>query len=132
MERRNGRHSERPDEVEHVRAVVTAPDAVLVLDRDDIHTADVEGRGDSHVVGPHVASDAMMDFRGVPFGPTGRMEGNDLSRADRAGEVGREGRDPAAVWRISRDEGGSEYRVAPAVARRHPGGAIKPQHSEGC
>src|SRR5450759_924652 len=125
MERRNGRHSERPDEVEHVRAVVTAPDAVLVLDRDDVHATVVEGPGDGHVVGLHVAPDAVADFRRIRARLIGRVEGDDLPLPNRRGEIVGEGRDAAAVWRIGRDEGGSGHRAAPTVARRPQGGATE-------
>lgn len=113
MERHHDRHSGRSYEVEHVCSVAPAPDAVLVLDRDDIHATVVERSGRGYVVGPYVAPDAVVNFRRIRSGPIGWVEGNDLPPADRAGEVEREGRDAAAVRRIGLNKGSSGHRVAP-------------------
>ena len=39
VQRRDGRHVEGAGEVDDVRAVLAAPDPVLVLDRHDVHAA---------------------------------------------------------------------------------------------
>ena len=79
---------ERPDEVEDVRAVVAAPDAVLVLDRDDVGPRGVQRVGDVEVVLVLVATDAVPDLGRIGRRSGGRVQGDDLVMAGR----GRPGR----------------------------------------
>ncbi len=126
MERRYGRHPQGADEVEHVGAVIAAPDAVLMLDGDDVHARGVERSRNGSVVGLLIAPDAVANLRRVRARLTNRVEGDDLALPHRRGEIMGEGRDPAAVRCISRNEDGSDHRWLHVLACRLQFGARWP------
>jgi hypothetical protein len=95
----NGRDAKRTDEVDDVVAVVAAPDAVFMLDRNDVDAA-LECSRDLGVVGELVASDPMVDLDRVRRCLLGRMQGDDLATAGRFSKIVREGRDAAAPRRV--------------------------------
>ena len=122
VQRHDGRDAQRASEVQHVLAIVAAPDAVLVLDRDDVDAA-IERLGGPQVVGAFVLADPVSDFRGVGQGRAARMQDGDLTAAGRCGKVAGERRDPATAGEVRRDECGTDDDGSPsrATARRGPG-----------
>src|SRR5204862_2006777 len=103
------------------------PDAVLVLDRDDVDTP-VQRLGGGDVVGAFVLADAVVDLVRIGRLRSGMVEHGDLSRPVRGrGEVTCEGRDPAAARRVGRDESCSNDDETPRSWRR---GARPGQRSE--
>ncbi len=82
MQRHDGRDVECPDEVEDVRPVLAAPDAVFVLDRDEVDAAR-QGLGGGAVVVALIATEQVVDFDGIRAASLGRDESDDLSAADR-------------------------------------------------
>ena len=121
VERGDGRDFERPDEVEDVRAVLAAPDPVLVLDRDDAD-ASVQRVGGSQVVVRLVLSNPMVDFDRIRRRRLlGRMKGDDLTIAGVGREVAGEGGNAAASRWVRRDKGSANDGVAPlGVVRGAP------------
>ena len=71
------------DEVEHVFAVLAAPDPGRVLERDHVHAAGAQVLGDRAVVVALIAADPVADLGRVLLRPVGRVEGDDLARAAR-------------------------------------------------
>ena len=61
MEGGNGGHVERANEVQHVTAIVAAPDPILMLYRDNVGARRERTRS-ARVVGAVVAPDPMMDL----------------------------------------------------------------------
>src|SRR5450759_5704369 len=113
VERRHHRHFEGPNEVEDVRALLAAPDAVSMLNADHLHAAVVEGVCDIRVVRLVVAPDSMTDLGRIRPDLVGRMEGPDLPLADRSGQIVRERGNPALARGIGGDEGRPRDEVTP-------------------
>jgi hypothetical protein len=111
VERGYDRNSQGSDEIEDVRAIVTAPNAEFVLKADDLHPALVERPRHVRVVGFDVAPDAMTYFGRVGAGLVGWVEGHDLTFAYRRGQVVREGRNAAPTRGVGGYEGGSRDEV---------------------
>jgi len=103
VQRGDGRDAQRSDEVDDVVAVVAAPDAVFMLDRDDVDAALQRSRY-LGVVGELVASDPVVDLDRVRRCLLGRMQGDDLAAASRFRKIVREGRDAAAPGRVRGNE----------------------------
>src|SRR5450756_3041153 len=80
VERGDDRLVEGADEVEDAGAIFAAPDAVLVLNGDDIHVAVTERAGRPRVVGVHIPPDAMVDFGRVPLHLVGWLQRDNLVR----------------------------------------------------
>jgi hypothetical protein len=78
MKRGDGRDVELPDEIEDVFPVLTAPDSVLMLDRDDVD-ASAQGTGGADVVAVFVLADPMVDFDRVRGRLLRRIEDDDLT-----------------------------------------------------
>ena len=78
VQRHDRRHAQRADEVEHVLAILAAPDAVLVLDRDDVDAA-VQRLGGAQVVSALVLADPVVDLCGVGQCRAGRVQDGDLA-----------------------------------------------------
>jgi hypothetical protein len=112
VERGDGRDAEAADEVEHVLAVLAAPDPVLVLDRHDVG-AIAQGAGRAHVVGRHFLADPVMDLGWVERWVVAGVEDGDLAAARRGREVTRERGDAAASRWVGGDEGCSNDERAP-------------------
>lgn len=101
MERYDQGNAKCADEVENVTAVLAAPDAVPMLQADDLDAALVERVRGGRIVGLDIASDSMADLCRIWARLAGRVQGNDLAFADRGGQVVREGRNAALAWRVS-------------------------------
>ena len=78
VQRRHDGHVQGADEVEHVGSIVAAPDAVLVLDRDDLDVRRVQGGGRSEVVAARVTADPVADHARVGRRTGDRVQGHDL------------------------------------------------------
>ena len=111
------RHVQRADEVQHGRAVIAAPDAVLVLDGDHIDAATQRSR-DTDVVGGLVAADPVMDLGRVAQHVCRGMQRDDLAIAGRASQVSGEGGDAAAAGWVGGDECGADDSVLRSMAAR--------------
>ena len=77
VERHDGRDVEGPDEVQDVRPVLAAPDAVFMLDRNDVDAAR-EGLGGGAVVVAFIATEQVVDFDGIRAASLRRDESDDL------------------------------------------------------
>ena len=95
VQSRHERHSQRPNEVQEICAVLAAPDARSVLDIHHVHAAVIESMGDVRIVGLVVAPDSMADFGRVRSEFVGRMQRHDLPFADGGCEIVSERRDAA-------------------------------------
>jgi hypothetical protein len=104
VERRNDRDVEGSDEVENVSAIRPAPDSVLVLDRNEVDVAVVDGASRQDLVLRGVASDPVMDLAGIRVELICVMQRNDLKWPSGGSEVAGEGGDSTAT----RGVGGSE------------------------
>jgi hypothetical protein len=113
VESGNERDSEGVDEVENVLAILAAPDAEFVLERDHADAAVVEGLRRADVVGLNVAPDAVADFGRIGARLAGRVDGHDLTFADCRGEVVREGGNSALTRDIGGYESGPRDELAP-------------------
>lgn len=91
------------DEVEDQVAILAAPDAVRMLDRDDVD-AIADGLRDPRVVGRFIASDPVVDLEGVGQAVSRREQDGDFAIARRGRQVVGEGGDPAVPRRVGRDE----------------------------
>ena len=135
VQRRHGRRAQGPHEVENVRPVRPAPDAVLVLNRYGIERAPIDPAGGAEVVRRDVASDATTDLDRIGADLVGRLKGDDLPVADGGAEVGRERGNAAALRWIGRNErdlrdGVRSSRGASAVVPKLNAGA-RPVQDEG-
>ena len=117
MERGDRRHTQRPEEIDDVVAVVAAPDAVFMLDRDDVDTL-VDGSRDMSVVGLLIATDPVVHLEGIRRGLAGGVERHDLTAAAGRRKVLRERCDPALPGRIGGNEC-SPYDDGPPLGRAH-------------
>jgi hypothetical protein len=107
VERRNDRDVEGSDEVENVSAIRPAPDSVLVLDRDEVDVAVVDGASRPDVVLRGVEADPVMDLAGIGVELICVMQRNDLEWPSGGSEVPDEGGDSTAT----RGVGGSERNL---------------------
>ena len=89
-----------PDEVEDVRAVLAAPDPVLVLDRDDVDAAAQRMGGAVGSRRARRAGSGDGPRGGTAVARSGRMQRDDLAVRRRRGEVVGEGGDAAAAGRV--------------------------------
>ena len=93
------------DEVEDRVAVLSAPDSVLVLDRDDPGVGAVEGHCHPEVVLAVIAPYPVAHFHRIRRRAVGRMQGHDRLVAGGGREVVRKGGDAASSRRV----GGNEH-----------------------
>ena len=112
VERGHGRPVEGPHKVEDVFAVRAAPDREVVLDRDDVDPAAVEGARHPDVVLLDVAPNPVVDLGRIGRLVIGRCQGDDLAIAAGAAQVAGVRGDAAATRRIRGREGDSD-RYAP-------------------
>ena len=106
---------QRPGEVQDRRAVLAAPDAVLVLDGHDIDAVS-QRSGDTEVVGGLVATDPVMDLGRVSKHVCRRMQRDDLAGTSDPAQVSGEGGDAAAAGRVGGDECGPDDGVLRSMA----------------
>ena len=109
VQRRHDGHVQGADEVEHVGSVAAAPDAVLVLDRDDLDVRRVQGGGRSKVVAARVPADPVPDRARVRLRTRDRVQGHDLVGPHRRRQVAREGGNPTAVRWVRGDKCSSSH-----------------------
>ena len=112
MKRGDGRDVECPDEVEDVFTVLTAPDPVLVLDRDDVD-ASAQSAGGADVVAVFVLADPMVDFDRIRGRLLRRIEDDDLTAVAVCRQVVGEGGDAAVSRRVGGNKGSANDGVAP-------------------
>jgi hypothetical protein len=112
MKRGDGRDVECPDEVEDVFTVLSAPDPVLVLDRDDVD-ASAQSAGGADVVAGFVLADPMVDFDRIRGRLLRRIEDDDLTAVAVCRQVVGEGGDAAVSRRVGRNKGSANDGVAP-------------------
>jgi hypothetical protein len=84
------RYAEGPDEVEDEAAVLSAPDALSVLNADNLDAAVVEGLGTVGIVELDVATNPVADLSRIRPDLARRMDGHDLAFTDRRGQIVRE------------------------------------------
>ena len=112
MQRGDGRDVECPDEVEDVLAVLTAPDPVLVLDRDDVDTP-AKSAGGADVVARFVLADPMVDFDRIGRRLLRRIQDDDLTAVAVCRQIVGEGGDAAVSRRVAGNKGSPDDGVAP-------------------
>lgn len=118
VERRNNRDIEGSDEVENVSAIRPAPDSVLVLDRDEVDVAAVDGASRPDVVVRGVTADPVVDLAGIGLELIRVMQRNDLARPGGGSEVAGEGGDSTPTRGVGGSERNSGDKAAPVVRGR--------------
>jgi hypothetical protein len=112
VQRRDGRDAQGPGEVEDAFAILTAPEAVLVLDRYDVDAV-AQRAGGPQVVRGLVLADPVMDLRWIERRLLGGVQDGDLGATGCRRQVVGEGRDAAASRRVGRNEGGLDDQRDP-------------------
>jgi hypothetical protein len=116
MKSGDGRDIECPHEVDDVLTVLTAPDPVLVLDRDDVD-ASAKSAGGADVVTVFTLADPMVDFDRIRGRLVRWIEDDNLAIAAVCRQVVGERGDAAVARRVRRDKGGANDGVAPRGRR---------------
>jgi hypothetical protein len=112
VERRDHGDIEGAEEVEDILAIVTAPDRVVMLDRDDIDTRPKRAGG-LRVIGALVAPDPVMDLERERCPALGRQQDGDLAITRRGRQIARICRDATTAWGIGGYERGPGDGVCP-------------------
>jgi hypothetical protein len=128
VEGRDGRDRQRAKEVEHVLAVLAAPDRVAELDRGDVRAV-LEGDRRPRVVVALVAPDAVVDLECIRAQRLGRVQRDDLAIGRDAAQVTGEGGDSALPRGIRRDERGSNDARTPIGDRCRSTGSAEKEKS---
>jgi hypothetical protein len=115
MERRDRGDRQGAEEVEHVLAVLAAPDRIAELDRRDVGAV-LQGDGGACVIVALVAADAVMDLERVRPERLGGVQRDDLAIGRDPAQVTGERGNAALAWGIGRDERGSDDVEAPIGA----------------